>query len=192
MKIFSYLSEEYLGKRITDGEKVLIVANDDQGDIVIADEKAQAIVPMSKKLIDVEWELVPLKGFERLAKDQKYYYIDANSLVSSNIETNTLTDEVRYNNANYFSTEEAANKIKEVEFLNRYLLRVQSEDNIKIDWDDLTTKKYYIGIDFEDDAVKVFTTTCFSKTIGIVYFSNEKLAQLALEGQFDRFKKLYA
>ena len=192
MKIWELLTEENRGRRIVNetGDVVLAIAKDQNGDIVLINQEGVAIA-ISKALIDNEWRVVELNGWERAPIESKYFYIDDDGLVKESGEANTVIDEMRYADGNYFVEMPVAEYVAKFEEINRKLLRFKDESGDKVDWSDIKVSKFYIAYDAGKKAITVYgaATVC---SIGTVYFSKKEIAEAALKSLENKIEDFYA
>lgn len=126
-------------------------------------------------------EYVPIvTGWERVNIGDKFRYISTNDCRLDD-EVNHSEDNLKYRNANYFSTKEKAEEINFKQTLFRRMQRFSDENGgSEIDWVDGETAKYHIYFDYESESV----VTCESwelRDFGQVYFKTEEIAEQAIK-----------
>ncbi len=126
-------------------------------------------------------EYVPLvTGWERVSRRDTYRYICA-SICCLDDEVNCSGDNLRYRDANYFSTEEKAEEIKFKQTLFRKLQRFSDENGeSEIDWNNYEYDKYHIFYNHNRSELEI-SSVCFFEDFGQVYFKTQEIAEQALE-----------
>ena len=120
-------------------------------------------------------------GWNRLNEQKKYYFNDSLNATIWNYENNDNTDNKLYNVANYFSSEELAEKIAFKQMLERKLMRFSAEhEGDKIDLKDVNKQKYYICYNYHTNKleISIFYSYC---NFGGVYFYSEEVVQQAIK-----------
>lgn len=117
-------------------------------------------------------------GWKRAKPKESYFAISGEGVVCISSEDNHKIDDVRYNIANYFSTEEKAEEINFKQTLFRKLQRF-SDENGKVDWEN-AKNKYFITFSTLTGKMDVQAVITY-KVAGSVYFISEAIAQQAIE-----------
>ena len=192
MKIWELLTDEHVGRLICnqEGNVRLSIKKDQSEDIIITDFKDQ-IVPVSKMLLAEEWDFVELNGWERSMANSEYFYIADTGIVKKSNEDLSIKEELRYEVANYFSKEEKAQEMLDMEIINRKLKKIADANNEEIDWTNLSQEKYTIGYNHIEDNFILVQCNDHYRTIGSIYFTNKDVAQRALEFVLQDLKKSY-
>ena len=138
-------------------------------------------VELANQLQEVINEENKQTGWNRVNEQKKYYFNDSLNNTLFNYENNDSTDNKLYSTANYFSSEELAEKIAFKQMLERKLMRFSAEhEGDKIDLKDMNNKKFYIYYDYNTDTIKT-DYYCSYCNIGGISFYSEEIAQQAIE-----------
>ena len=126
-------------------------------------------------------EYVPIvTGWERVNKGDKFRYIGAN-ICCIDDEVNHSEDNLKYRNANYFSTKEKAEEIDFKQTLFRRMQRFSEENGWnENDWTHEGRWKYCIKYDYDYDELYIDSYQT-NRIFGAVYFASYKVAERALE-----------
>lgn len=112
----------------------------------------------------------------------KYYYL--NDCGETEIETDEdyPVDNFRYSIGNYFETEEQAENYKEKLLIEQELKDIAMELNKgeKIDWDNDSQDKYYLGFDYYKDEIDYYVSNK-SKKQGVIYCLDKDFKNIAIE-----------
>lgn len=154
--------------------------------IVINGKKAELTEEQLEKLgIKVEKE----NPFTRKPYEERYYYITENGNINFYSEDGCNWDTQMYDNVNYFNDKDFAQQVAWHELLNRNLLKYAYEhDAADCDWND-TTRKFHISFSTQDDDF-VVSWICTLKDNN-VYFSDEKIAEAAIEDVVKPFMRTH-
>lgn len=118
--------------------------------------------------------------FERVAKDDMYYFISHFGDIDGYREANDCEDDAIFNAANYFNDEQFANQVALHQLLYRKLLKFaydnECEDNQA--WNKVNCH-YYIGYNINDGRFYADVTLAFKHND--VWFSSRDSANHAIE-----------
>jgi hypothetical protein len=127
--------------------------------------------------------LMPKKktGYERVERNEEYYYIDCDNDVNASHEGRLCGDKDSYENANYYSDYTIAENNARADKLMRQLRRfaVEHRDN-KVDWTNANQRKYFIDYNNSNDELGA-AYSVLHNYFGVIYFDTEKAAKLAIE-----------
>lgn len=126
-------------------------------------------------------EYVPIvTGWERVNIGDKFRYISTNDCRLDD-EVNHSEDNLKYRNANYFSTKEKAEEIDFKQTLFRRMQRFSDENGWnENDWTHEGRSKYCIKYDYDYDELYIDSYQT-NRIFGAVYFASYKVAEQALE-----------
>lgn len=126
-------------------------------------------------------EYVPIvTGWERVNIRDKFRYISTNDCRLDD-EVNHSEDNLKYRNANYFSTKEKAEEINFKQTLFRRMQRFSDENGgSEIDWTHEGKRQYFISYDYDKGKFVIDSHLTF-RDFGAVYFASYKVAEQALE-----------
>lgn len=126
-------------------------------------------------------EYVPIvTGWERVNIGDKFRYISTNDCRLDD-EVNHSEDNLKYRNANYFSTKEKAEEINFKQTLFRRMQRFSDENGgSEIDWTHEGRRQYFISFDYDKGKFVIDSHLTF-RDFGAVYFASYKVAEQALE-----------
>ena len=120
-------------------------------------------------------------GWDRVSEGKKYYFNDSLNATTWNYENDDSTDNKLYSTANYFSSEELAEKIAFKQMLERKLMKFSAEHKgDKIDKTNDDEPKYNIFYYIKDKELRV-GSVYNGLYFGEVYFYSEEIAQQAIE-----------
>ena len=131
-------------------------------------------------------------GWNRVNEQKKYYFNDSLNATIWNYENNDNTDNKLYSTANYFSSEELAEKIAFKQMLERKLMRFSAEhEGDKIELKDVNKQKYCIYYDYyiNELEINVFSSCC---EFGGIHFYSKEIAKQAIEEFKDDLIKYFA
>ena len=112
---------------------------------------------------------------------QEYHIINNDGYIWVAKDLSAITDQQRYDIANYCTDKELLQQQAYRETLNRLLWRYSMEhDGNKIDWNDRIRTKFSIRYDFDD---KIFTVGAHFnfRQFGTVFFYTKEIAENAIE-----------
>lgn len=126
-------------------------------------------------------EYVPIvTGWERVNIGDKFRYISTNDCRLDD-EVNHSEDNLKYRNANYFSTKEKAKEINFKQTLFRRMQRFSDENGgSEIDWTHEGRRQYFISFDYDKGKFVIDSHLTF-RDFGQVYFVSLDVARKALE-----------
>ncbi len=120
-------------------------------------------------------------GYERVAKDSDYFYVNIRGDVGTGIDNYCCADDKYYESANYYSSEIVAENNARADKLLRQLRRFAVEHReCGVDFNDIKTKQYCIYYDYEDNTLVTTFMFC-AKFFGVIYFDSEETAQAAID-----------
>lgn len=119
-------------------------------------------------------------GYERVGDLKKYHWIDVDGLIHMSYNNNIISDNLRYDTANYYSSAEVARNNARADQLMRQLRRFAVENRKdKIDWNDGEKHKYNICYSYPTQEIFVdFKSNCRNFEI---YFDSCGAAERAIE-----------
>ena len=184
MKIWEILKEENVGKEYKDNMdneyKVKRIWNNC---LEIYDIREEQIANFTAyDVITLEFEEIQhkLTGWERVDKYKIYFCIDDEGDVLAVDDWNEQRDDIQYNYYNYFSTKEKAEEVKDMNLLQRMMMKFYDEEDGQVDWNDRNKRKYicyYHYIDKEYYISWAYIDRCTNE----VYFSSRELAQRCID-----------
>lgn len=117
--------------------------------------------------------------YERVGKEEQYYFTTAYKEVKSASEAGHELDNKMIKSENYFNNKNYAEYITFKETLMRKLDRFDWEHNAKvIDWNNCFTK-YYIIFDHEDNELRI--DVYYTVQSNDIYFTSREIAEQAIE-----------
>lgn len=118
----------------------------------------------------------------RADKMDRYFYISNNKEIVVAYETGDTIDNFRYKSRNYFKTEKEAQQYLDNLGIYYDLMDLAEELNNgeKIDWNDITQTKHYIGYDFSLNQLRIFITHAV-RDINQIYCLDELFCKRAIE-----------
>ena len=117
--------------------------------------------------------------YERVGKEEQYYFTTAYKEVKSASEAGHELDNKMIKSENYFNNKNYAEYITFKETLLRKLDRFDWEHNAKvIDWNNCFTK-YYIIFDHEDNELRI--DVYYTVQSNDIYFTSREIAEQAIE-----------
>lgn len=128
-------------------------------------------------------KLFPKKktGYERVDDEEHYYYIHHDGEIELNLENGVYSDEVAYENANYYSDKTIAKNNARADKLMRQLRRFAVEHREKeADWNDKHQTKYAISYDRRTGTF-ILDASYYNRIIGTVYFDKASIAWDAID-----------
>lgn len=130
-------------------------------------------------------------GWEEVNECEVQFYIDEYGKVNSDVRSALdipahTVDEARDKVSNNFNSEELAENIARAEALHRNMLRRSIELCDKINWDNMTTKKYFIDGRYytTNDETKVQLKISFTfnyRSLNQIYFDTYEHAKQVME-----------
>ena len=131
--------------------------------------------------------------FSKKQAGQDYYYItDVSKKIFDTTDIECATDNLRYQNANYFPDKQTAKKFNKIQTLQRKLLRFSLENGgDKIDWNCIEAEKW--GIVYEYDINQLCAVrSYYMKEAHKVYFISEEICEKAIEKFKDEIMEVYS
>ena len=120
-------------------------------------------------------------GYERVAKDSDYFYVNIRGDVGTGIDNYCCADDKYYESANYYSSEIVAENNARADKLLRQLRRFAVEHREPgINFNNANTAKFYIICDYENDELRA-TYTSYAKVFGAIYFDSREVANAAID-----------
>lgn len=117
--------------------------------------------------------------FDRVEKNDKYFFIGSCGTVNVFRELNSKTEQNRFSAANYFNSEAIANQVNLHETLNRKLLKYAYDNKAEdVEWDG-ERKHYFIYRQVVGRCFDVSNAVNFKRQE--VYFSKREIAKQAIE-----------
>lgn len=149
--------------------------------IEIDGKKTQLTVEQMKALGIYEEPKANANPFERVEKNEKFYFITDNGRVVLFTDYRGLSQNKLFNVANYCTDKKLMEQRALHETLNRLLWRFSMEnDGSKINWNNIGQRKYLIYFDHESNNFSV-TDFRFMKFDGSIYFYKKEIAQKAID-----------
>lgn len=128
-------------------------------------------------LMQLDFEEIGIwTGWERVAKDELYYYIDSESKVASKVECEEVLDSKLYEVCNYFSDEKVAEKVSRDTQMFRDMLKFYTINDDQLDWEN-DYYKYCISIPANYSQFYTIDRVHQNQVVGVVYFSNIRWAK---------------
>jgi hypothetical protein len=120
-------------------------------------------------------------GYERVGDSGEYYWDSNDGLTYSSYDENLSIENLRYDTANYYSSEEVAKNNARADQLMRKLRRFAVENRKdKTDWNNEERSKYYISYNCSEKKIKV-NADFILRAFGDIYFDSEEVAKKAIE-----------
>ena len=120
-------------------------------------------------------------GYERVAKDSDYFYVNIGGNVGTGIDNYFYADDKYYRSANYYSSDVVAGNNARADKLMWQLRRFSVEHRERgIDLNNTNTQKYYIYYDYENDKLGTGLALCL-KFFGVICFDSRKATQAAID-----------
>lgn len=146
--------------------KVTVKYKDREVEVEIPDEKLEELIKGKEKT-----------GYERIIGG--FYIADTGESLICN-DTGDAVSGNLYQCGNYFSSEELASNIARAETLMRRIRRCAAEICKPIDWETLSTQKWYIYFDYDDNEIEI-SYICHTRTPFNIYFDTEEHAKKIIE-----------
>lgn len=162
-----------------------IVINGKKAELTEEQLKALGIEPKKKKNNSIE-----KKRNNPFARSEKYCTILKGDTVAFNIiDKHELEEENLYEDVNYFNDVGFAQQLALHQLLYRKLLKYAYENDAEdCEWNWNGKQHYYIFFDYSESFFAI-AHTIICKNQGIVYFSKEEVAELAVEDVVKPFMK---
>ena len=184
MKIWEILKEENIGKKYKDNnDNNYVMKSTYFGNAQLYNlNKDEYIYLDSVDIMGLEFEEIhpKLTGWERAEKNHTYYAISTYNEIIRTLECGNDSDKKAHDNLSYFSLEEKAEEVRDMNLLQRMMLKFYDEEDGQVNWNDGNKRKYSINYEY---LVKDFTITQVytCKKMNEIYFSSEELAQRCID-----------
>ena len=133
-----------------------------------------------KKLIEAS-EKSKKTGYERVERDDGYYYVDFDGIAEITNDNMSPQDDNCYDIANYYSDKTVAENNARADALMRKLRRFAVKHREKeLDWTSTNTYKYLIYYDHQDKALYT-SDNQVNQRFGSIYFHTPETAKAAIE-----------
>ena len=120
-------------------------------------------------------------GYERVAKDSDYFYVNIRGDVGTGIDNYYCADDKYYESANYYSSEIVAENNARADKLLRQLRRFSVEHRkYKTNFNSINATRFYIIYQCEINEIKPYHTS-YAIYFGAIYFDSEETAQAAID-----------
>ena len=120
-------------------------------------------------------------GYERVAKDSDYFYVNIRGDVGTGIDNYYCADDKYYESANYYSSEIVAENNARADKLLRQLRRFSVEHRkYKANFNSINAKRFYIIYQCEINEIKPYHTS-YAIYFGAIYFDSEEATQAAID-----------
>lgn len=152
--------------------------------------KAKLIIEGKEIEVEISEEeykkLHPSKtGYERVAKDSDYFYVNIRGDVGTGIDNYCCADDKYYESANYYSSEIVVENNARADKLMRQLRRFAVEHRkYKTNFNSINANRFYIIYQCEINEIKPYHTS-YAIYFGAIYFDSEETAQAAIDEFYD-------
>ena len=119
-------------------------------------------------------------GWERANSDKAYAHIDGCMQLTQEMDYDTMGDNTRYQQGNYFTDSNLAVKMLKRVRLMLKMQRWADEHNGPLDWNDSCTCKHFIFYNVQLNKFEVSVNTIAMRP-GTVYFSSNEIAEAAIK-----------
>ena len=124
-------------------------------------------------------------GYERVAKDSDYFYVNIRGDVGTGIDNYYCADDKYYESANYYSSDIVAKNNARADKLMRQLRRFSVEHRkYKTNFNSINANRFYIIYQCEINEIKPYHTS-YAIYFGAIYFDSEETAQAAIDEFYD-------
>ena len=124
-------------------------------------------------------------GYERVAKDSNYFYVNIGGNVGTGIDNYCYADDKYYKSANYYSSDVVAGNNARADKLMRQLRRFSVEHRERgIDLNDMNTKKFFVTYNYENNEIQPGYTLQV-KAFGTICFDTREATQAAIDEFYD-------
>lgn len=144
------------------------------------------------KLTEEQVEMLGVKKrknpFERVGKNENYYFITSRGAVLNYVDINDMTDRELYHIVNYFNDEQFAEQVALHQLLYRKLLKFAYDNDVVdiAEWNK-TNCHYYISYSIDEDRFYADVTTSFKHED--VWFCSRDSANCAIKEIVEPFMK---
>ena len=119
-------------------------------------------------------------GYERVAKDSDYFYVNIRGDVGTGIDNYCFADDKYYKSANYYSSDVVAENNARADKLMRQHRRFSVEHRkYKTNFNSINANRFYIIYQCEINEIKPYHTS-YAIYFGAIYFDSEETAQAAI------------
>lgn len=120
-------------------------------------------------------------GYERVAKDSDYFYVNIGGNVGTGIDNYCYADDKYYKSANYYSSDVVAGNNARADKLMRQLRRFAVEHRkYKTNFNSINANRFYIIYQCEINEIKPYHTS-YAIYFGAIHFDSEETAQAAID-----------
>jgi hypothetical protein len=149
--------------------KAILKINDKEMEVEVSEEQIEKLTAEKKE-----------SPFERVALENCYYFITAQSAIQKSFEDDSEIDDIRYSVANYCTDYALIQQQAYRETLNRLLWRWQYENDESVCWGNYACRKWYIVRSVETENIfSSYNTSC--QKLNTIYFSSEDKAEQAIK-----------
>ena len=148
--------------------KAKLIIEDKEIEIEISEEEYKKLQPSET-------------GYERVAKDSDYFYVNIGGNVGTGIDNYCYADDKYYKSANYYSSDVVAGNNARADKLMRQLRRFAVEHRkYKTNFNSINANRFYIIYQCEINEIKPYHTS-YAIYFGAIYFDSEEIAQAAID-----------
>ena len=120
-------------------------------------------------------------GYERVANDSDYFYINVMGDVGTGIDNYFCADDKYYKSANYYSSDVVAGNNARADKLMWQLRRFSVEHRRRgINLNDMNTKKFFVTYNYENNEIQPGYTLQV-KAFGTICFDSREATQAAID-----------
>lgn len=168
--------------------KVIIEYNNKKIDVELTAEQMKELGLQEEK--KTGWERADFNKIYGADSAKAYAYINSCVQLTQEMDYDTMADNMKYQQGNYFTDKNLAVKMCKRVRLMLKMQRWADEHNWLLDWND-GNKKYYIYYDTEEKKIYCDYNTITIKP-GVVYFSSPEIACAAIREFGDEMIDCYA
>ena len=199
MKIWEILKDENIGKNVKSelGEFRIACFNKYKGDILVEHnvllyyKQSMILFSVPTDKLNIEWEIIEdaKTEWERVEENEVYFYVGDDGKVHVDNDIYTVTDNRRYEIANY-SINKSNMEFKALRdiLLSKMQRWADIHNEEKIDWNNCNQAKYSIYYHYNCNNLEI-TNYCNVRDFGQVYFTSYELAEQCLEEFKDELLK---
>lgn len=148
--------------------KAKLIIEDKEIEVEISEEEYKKLQPSET-------------GYERVAKDNNYFYVNIGGNVGTGIDNYCYADDKYYESANYYSSDVVAENNARADKLMRQLRRFSVEHREReVNLDDIKTKKFFITYNYENNEIRLGYTLQL-KAFGAIYFDSREVINAAID-----------
>ena len=182
MKLWEILKEENVGTIYIDDEN-------NKYELKLVDNEPRLFDYMSgmscfsqRDIMSLNFEDIKMSNdWKRKIDGEIYYFISTRGKIRSYNENSDDADDELFESYNYFSTREKATEVRDMNLLQRKMLKFYDENDGKVDWNNKSQQKYSIYCYCGDYESWEISWTYKKKYTNEVYFSSEELAQRCID-----------